>query len=158
MFSAWRTEQDELIRFLSVSGCLSLQKEIATPPLAIYQTRHPMSLPELKVVVSNSKTTVAVTIDGHLNSLTVGVLESNLDAVLSTDARRIVLDCSGLSFTSSAGLRIFLETVKQMKSRGGSCAFASLTPAVCEVFQMAGFLETMEVHPSRESALVSKHL
>jgi anti-anti-sigma factor len=117
-----------------------------------------MSLPELKVAILNSGTTSALTVEGHLNALTVGILESNLDAVLSTDARRIVLDCSGLSFTSSAGLRVFLATVKRMKSRGGTCAFASLTPAVREVFEMAGFLETMEVHPSRESALVSENL
>ena len=45
-----------------------------------------------------------------------------------------------------------------MKSRGGTCAFASLTPAVREVFEMAGFLETMEVHNTRESALVSVNL
>jgi anti-anti-sigma factor len=117
-----------------------------------------MSLPELKVAVLNSGTTAALTIVGHLNALTVGVLESNLDAILSTDARRIVLDCSGLSFTSSAGLRVFLATVKRMKSRGGTCAFASLTPAVNEVFEMAGFLETMEIHTSRESALLSENL
>ena len=126
--------------------------------LTIYQTRHLMSLPELKVAVLNSGTTSALTVEGHLNALTVGVLESNLDAVLLTDARRIVLDCSGLSFTSSAGLRVFLATVKRMKSRGGTCAFASLTPTVREVFEMAGFLETMEVHPSRDSALVSVNL
>ncbi len=115
-----------------------------------------MSLPELKVAVLNSGTTVAVTVEGHLNALTVGILESNLDAVLSTDARRIVLDCSGLSFTSSAGLRVFLATVKRMKNRGGACAFAGLTPTVHEVFEMAGFLEAMEVHATREVALVSK--
>jgi anti-anti-sigma factor len=117
-----------------------------------------MSLPELKVAVLNSGTTVALTVEGHLNALTVCILESHLDAVISTDARRIVLDCSSLSFTSSAGLRVFLATVKRMKTRSGTCAFASLTPAVREVFEMAGFLETMEVHPSRESALVSKSL
>ena len=117
-----------------------------------------MSLPELKVDVLNLGTSVVLTLDGHLNALTVGGLESSLDAVLATDVLRVVLDCSGLSFTSSAGLRVFLATVKRMKSRGGTCAFASLTPAVHDVFEMAGFLETMEVHTSRESALVSENL
>ena len=117
-----------------------------------------MSLPELNVAVLNFGTSVVLTLDGHLNALTVGGLENSLDAILSSDARRIVLDCSGLSFTSSAGLRVFLATVKRMKSRGGTCAFASLTPTVHEVFEMAGFLEAMEVHISRESALVSESL
>ena len=117
-----------------------------------------MSLPELNVAVLNFGTSVVLTLDGHLNALTVGGLENSLDAILSSDAHRIVLDCSGLSFTSSAGLRVFLATVKRMKSRGGTCAFASLTPTVHEVFEMAGFLEAMEVHISRESALVSENL
>ncbi|NDG72594.1 MAG: anti-sigma factor antagonist [Proteobacteria bacterium] len=117
-----------------------------------------MSLPELKVTVSNLGTSAVLTLDGHLNALTVGVLEGSLDGVLATEVQRVVLECSGLSFTSSAGLRVFLTTVKRMKSRGGTCAFASLTPVVHEVFEMAGFLETMEVHASRESALVSENL
>jgi anti-anti-sigma factor len=117
-----------------------------------------MSLPELKVTVSNLGASAVLTLDGHLNALTVGVLESSLDGILATEVQRVVLECSGLSFTSSAGLRVFLTTVKRMKSRGGVCAFASLTPTVHEVFEMAGFLETMEVHASRESALVSENL
>ena len=117
-----------------------------------------MSLPELKVSVLNLGTSAVLTLDGHLNALTVGVLESSLDGVLATEVQRVVLECSELSFTSSAGLRIFLTTVKRMKSRGGTCAFASLTPSVRDVFEMAGFLDTMEVHASRESALVSGSL
>jgi anti-anti-sigma factor len=115
-----------------------------------------MSLPELNVAVLNFGTSVVLTMDGHLNALTVGVLESSLDAVLATEVQRVVLDCSSLSFTSSAGLRVFLSTVKRMKSRGGTCAFASLTPTVREIFEMAGFLDSMEIHNTRESALVSK--
>jgi anti-anti-sigma factor len=78
--------------------------------------------------------------------------------ILETEVQRVVLECSELSFTSSAGLRVFLTTVKRMKSRGGTCAFASLTPSVRDVFEMAGFLDTMEVHASRESALVPENL
>ena len=116
-----------------------------------------MSLPELKVAVSNSGAITIVAVEGHLNTLTVGILETKLDAVLATDTRRIVVDCADLCFISSAGLRVFLSSVKRMKSRGGSCAFATLAPAVREIFEMAGFLETMEVHTSLALALASEN-
>jgi len=112
-----------------------------------------MSLPELKVATLELETSAVLTLNGHLNALTVESLESALHAVLETPVRRIVLDCSDLTFTSSAGLRVFLATVKRMKSRGGTCAFTALTPAVREIFEMAGFLETMEVYASRKEAL-----
>jgi hypothetical protein len=41
-----------------------------------------MSLPELKVAVLNLGTSAVLTLDGHLNALTVGVLESSLDGIL----------------------------------------------------------------------------
>ena len=112
-----------------------------------------MSLPELKITKSDFGATCVLTLEGHLNALTVESLESPLNDLLATPVQRIVLDCSGLSFTSSAGLRVFLATVKRMRSRGGDCAFAALTPAVREIFEMAGFLETMEVHSSLQAAL-----
>ena len=115
-----------------------------------------MSLPELKIAVLDLETSVVLTLDGHLNALTLDALEKSLDAVLATETRRLIFDCQALSFTSSAGLRVFLSTVKRMKTRGGTCAFAALTPTVHEVFEMAGFLEAMEVHAMPEVALAAK--
>ena len=117
-----------------------------------------MSLPELKVASLNLGFCAVLILDGHLNALTVEDLEKALEDVLAADASRVIFDCEGLSFTSSAGLRVFLSTVKRMKSRGGTCAFAALTPAVHDIFEMAGFLETMEIHNSRASALDCKIL
>lgn len=129
------------------------KKGIATWPGSSYPRCLNMSLPELKVVTLELETSAVLTLVGHLNALTVESLESALRAVLATPVRRIVFDCSDLSFTSSAGLRVFLATVKRMKTRGGTCAFTSLTPAVRDIFEMAGFLETMEVHASRQDVL-----
>jgi anti-anti-sigma factor len=114
-----------------------------------------MSLPELKVAFLNLGFCVVLILDGHLNAITVDGLEKALEDVLVTDASRVIFDCEGLSFTSSAGLRVFLSTVKRMKSRDGTCAFAALSPAVRDIFEMAGFLDTMEIHNSRASALDS---
>lgn len=115
-----------------------------------------MSLPELKITPSDFGTSVVLTLDGHLNALTVEALETSVNDVLATNTQRLIFDCAALSFTSSAGLRVFLSTVKRMKNRGGTCAFAALTPIVNEVFEMAGFLDAMEVHSSREAALSPK--
>jgi anti-anti-sigma factor len=88
----------------------------------------PHEFAELKVSSLQSGESVIVLLDGHLNALTVSRLESVVDDILATSATRIIFNCSALAFSSSAGLRVFLSSVKRMKARGGSCAFAALTP------------------------------
>jgi len=117
-----------------------------------------MSPPELNVTPHAHGSTVVLALTGHLNSFTVEALENSVNAVLSTDVEHLIFDCHALSFTSSAGLRVFLSTAKQMKNRGGTCAFARLTPTVNEAFEMAGFLDAMDIHSSVEDALVSAEL
>jgi len=77
------------------------------------------------------------------------------DALLAGGARKVVLDCAALTYVSSAGLRVFLGGAKKLKTAGGRVAFAALTPAVHEVFELSGFLEVLAVHPSTPAATAS---
>jgi anti-anti-sigma factor len=91
-------------------------------------------------------------LSGRLDGLAAPGLEKKLNEVLAGGATRLVFDCSRVEYASSAGLRVFLLAAKQLKTLGGSCAFASLTPALHEVFSVSGFLEILEVHDTVEQA------
>jgi anti-anti-sigma factor len=68
---------------------------------------------------------------------------------LLSDGQRLVLfDCSRLDYASIAGLRVFLLAAKKLKAAGGKAAFAALTHTIQEVFELAGFLAGLEVHPT----------
>lgn len=99
----------------------------------------------------NGVTVLALT--DRLDGLTSGTLERRVDALLAAGTRKLVFDCSQLVYASSAGLRVFLSSAKKLKSAGGQAAFAALTPAVHEVFDLSGFIGILEVQPTVDAAV-----
>ena len=78
---------------------------------------------------------------GRLDVITGPVLEERLKPLLADDGARIVMDCAGLTYVSSAGLRVFLSTQRHLTASGGAVAFASLSKPVRELFHLAGLEE-----------------
>jgi len=66
---------------------------------------------------------------------------------------RIVLDLSGLQYISSAGLRVLILALKDVKARGGTLVVAALRPLVREIFEISRFDTLFDVHPSVRAAL-----
>lgn len=89
---------------------------------------------------------------GRLDGVTSHAVEQKIADVLADGTERLVFDCSQVEYASSAGLRVFLATAKKLKSLGGRCAFAALTPALREIFGVSGFLEVLEVHDTVAAA------
>lgn len=109
----------------------------------------------MEITVSNQNDVTVLALQGRLDGLASPQLEQRLDALLAAGTRKVVLDCAALTYVSSAGLRVFLGGAKKLKSAGGRAAFAALTPAVHEVFELSGFLEVLAVHPSAAAATAS---
>lgn len=85
-------------------------------------------------------------LSGRLDGVAAPELEKKLNEALVGGSERLVFDCSGVEYASSAGLRVFLLAAKQLRTRGGRCGFAALTPPLREVFSISGFLDILEVH------------
>jgi anti-anti-sigma factor len=92
--------------------------------------------------------TTVLALAGRLDGLASPGLEQKVATVLAAGQRRLLFDCSRLTYVSSAGLRVFLLAAKKLKAAGGKAAFAALTPGVQEVFELAGFLAVLEVYPT----------
>ena len=91
-------------------------------------------------------------LSGRLDGLAAPELEKKLAEVVAGGKDRLVFDCAGVEYASSAGLRVFLLAARQLKTTGGRCGFAALTPALREVFSVSGFLDIFEVHDTVEQA------
>jgi anti-sigma B factor antagonist len=81
-------------------------------------------------------------------------LQPHLEGAAS-EARRIVLDLSGLEYVSSAGLRCFMLAAKQVGGQGGKIVLAALRPVVSEIFQISRFDMLFEIFPSVREALAA---
>lgn len=93
---------------------------------------------------------------GRLDSATAPAFETEFMAS-AEGADRLLIDFSGLTYISSAGLRVVLKAAKKMQSKGGRVALCSLGPQVAEVFEISGFssLSIFSIHPERDSALAA---
>lgn len=106
----------------------------------------------MEMIESQLNSATVLALSGRLDGLTSGTLERKVEALLAAGVRRVIFDCGQLRYVSSAGLRVFLGSAKKLKSAGGAAAFAALTPAVKEVFELSGFVGVLAIHPTSQSA------
>jgi anti-anti-sigma factor len=93
-------------------------------------------------------------LSGRLDAITSPILEERLKPLLDDPAgvKHLILDGAGLSYVSSAGLRVFLMAQRQLAARGGNLAFAALTSQVLELFQLAGLQELFVIEATVDTA------
>ena len=103
---------------------------------------------------SVEKDVVVTSVNGRLDSSSSHKLDEYL-AVIPPDSRALLLDFSGLTYISSAGLRVVLKATKLARSAGVALAVCGLSPQVHEVFDVSGFSTLIPIHPDRAAALVA---
>jgi anti-anti-sigma factor len=96
----------------------------------------PLEIQIVKDVGPQNTGAVTVKLTGSLDTATAPELERQLAPVLATSIKDLVYDLANLKFISSAGLRVFSTTRKQLKERCGQASFVNLQPQIQEVFEI----------------------
>lgn len=96
-----------------------------------------------------------VAIRGSVDGLTAETLLSTLQAQVEAGHVRLVADLSGVDYTSSAGLRALLATVKEARRRGGDLRLAEVTPNVRKVLDLSGFTSILKLFDDVDAAVNS---
>ena len=94
-----------------------------------------------------------VSLNGRLDSVTSSGLEKSLQTLFEVSGSLTLLDFSGLSYVSSAGLRVVLMAAKRAKQSQGRLVLCGLLPHVREVFEISGFLKILNVVDDSTAAL-----
>jgi anti-sigma B factor antagonist len=85
-------------------------------------------------------------IEGRIDTLTSPELESFMNEKINTEENSIFsVNMSKVDYISSAGLRVFLATLKALQAKGGTLTLKSLQPAVKEIFDMTGFTPLFQI-------------
>ena len=96
----------------------------------------PLEIEILQNVGTGKTGSITVKLNGSLDTATAPELERQLAPVLAGTVKEILFDLAELRFISSAGLRVFSNTRKQLKERGGQTNFVHLQPQIQEVFDI----------------------
>ena len=95
----------------------------------------------------------------HVADSVDGLTAEDLQRVFSSEVeagrKNLVADFAGVDYTSSAGLRVLLATLKQTRSRGGDLRLAAPRPEVSKVLDLSGFTGILRVFPTVDDAVRS---
>lgn len=113
----------------------------------------------LEITQTPDQEILKITLKGDITSASAVQFEQALAASFAgAKAPRWLFDLSGLSFTSSAGLRVFLSYAKKIKNAGGRLVLLNAQAAVYEVFDVSGFTKilTFSKDPAEARTLLTK--
>ena len=105
---------------------------------------------EIKILKSVGAQSGAVTVKltGSLDTATAPDLERQLVPILAGPLKDMIFDLAELKFISSAGLRVFSNARKQLRTRGGQASFVHMQPQIQEVFEIMKSLPGVTVFKS----------
>jgi len=92
-------------------------------------------------------------IQGSIDALTAPEITERINELVSGGNVKLVVDFSGVDYTSSAGLRVLLGAVKSTRSQGGDLFLVDVQPDVEKVLKLSGFTSILKVFPDVDSAV-----
>ena len=97
----------------------------------------------MTIQVQNEGTVCTLILSGRLDTTTAPELEQAV-AQHAAAAETLIFDLKDLSYTSSAGLRVFLKAQKQM-NRQGNMKLKNVCPDIMEIFEDTGFTDILTI-------------
>ena len=96
---------------------------------------------------------IIITIEGSIDTLTAPRIMKHIGGLISNGNVKLIADFSAVGYTSSAGLRVLLGTVKETRSKGGDLYLFGVQPNVEKVLSLSGFTSILEIVPDIDTAV-----
>jgi len=80
-----------------------------------------------------------LSLEGYLDAHTAPQFEKAFEEEFEAGNLRLIVECSKLTYISSAGLGVFMSFVEEIREAGGDIKICGLTPKVMQVFEILGF-------------------
>jgi len=85
------------------------------------------------------------TLEGRLDTAAAEQTAQELAPLNDCMGHDIVIDCSGLEYISSSGLRILLNIRKNAGAKGSKVTIMHINNEIRKVFQMTGFIALFNI-------------
>lgn len=94
-------------------------------------------------------------INGRIDTTNFNLFEKEIYEVLDSGEVNIIFNCSGLSYISSSGLRVFLITQKKLMGANEKLYLCEMQPTIKEIFDISGFSTIFKIFATEKEALES---
>ena len=84
-------------------------------------------------------------VEGRVDTITATELEKKMSLLWSINSVQLVLDCAGMEYLCSSGLRVILTAHKQVTANEGRFVLRNITPEVRSVLDMTGISRIISI-------------
>jgi len=112
------------------------------------------TIPAMNIELEEMDGITVATLFGDLDGRTAPLIEDKLLTLPQTHGRALI-DMSGVSYISSAGLRSLLMLYRQMTANHGRVALVGLTENIRDVMSVTGFLEFFDEYGTVREGLAA---
>ncbi len=98
----------------------------------------------MKTIFKEENNDFVMYLSGRLDTATSPDVEKDMQVLMDCEGHDIILDCTDLEYISSSGLRLFLNVLKNAKSKGSHVYIRGVNADINKVFAMTGFSNLFE--------------
>jgi anti-sigma B factor antagonist len=109
----------------------------------------------MQISITQHDLVTVVAVSGSIDALTADALVSAMRDELAAGRLRLVAHFGDVEYTSSAGLRVLLTTLKDARQRGGDLRLSDIRPNVRQVLELSGFTSILKCYADVNSAIAS---
>lgn len=94
---------------------------------------------------ANTFKTHTIYVDYPMDTLHLKEMEEDINSMTIELGDIVIVDCEGMNYICSSGLRVFLKLNKSVTQKGGKLMIRKLQPLVKNVFDMSGFSQIFNI-------------
>lgn len=99
----------------------------------------------MKTTIEQQEGKYLVTLVGELDTAAAAKVEQTLQPLYTASGKDVVIDCAGLDYIASSGLRILISILKAAKAGGSKVVLKDMNDDIKTVFRLTGFINIFEV-------------
>ena len=84
------------------------------------------------------------TLEGEMDTAAAKEAEEVLKPLYTSNGKDVIIECQGLEYIASSGLRILLGILKGAKSGGSKVLLRNVNDDIKNVFKLTGFINLFE--------------
>ena len=84
------------------------------------------------------------TLEGEMDTAAATEAEEVLSPLYHSDGKEVIIECSGLEYIASSGLRILISILKGAKASGSRVVLRNVNDDIKNVFKITGFINLFD--------------
>ena len=100
---------------------------------------------------------IDIRIEGDVDASSSIELDNMLKRTMESGWKKIIVDCHGLEYISSAGLGVFMSYIQEIEERGIRLILFGMQEKVSSVFKILGIDQLLTITDTKEEAKSLAH-